>query len=88
MQTKKHSFYEALSNTAIGFIISLSATFVIFPLLDIPTTSGQNIVITLFFTVISIIRGYVIRRWFNEAPAVEINNDQYCSDFRAKNKKP
>ena len=66
MQTKTHSFYEALSNTMVGFIISLSATFVIFPLLDIPTSSGQNIVITLFFTVISVIRGYVMRRWFNE----------------------
>lgn len=65
MQTKTHSFYEALSNTAIGFLISLAATFVIFPLVGLPTSPGQNLAITCFYTVISIVRGYVIRRWFN-----------------------
>lgn len=65
MQTKTHSFYEALCNTAVGFLISLSATFVIFPLLAIPTSAGQNVVITLFFTAISIARGYLLRRFFN-----------------------
>lgn len=66
MQTKKLSFYEAISNTGVGFIISLSATFVIFPLVGVPTTPGQNVLVTVCYTVISIIRNYVVRRWFNE----------------------
>ncbi|WP_435135757.1 DUF7220 family protein [Formosa sp. A9] len=66
MQTKTQSFIEAMTNTAVGFGISLAATFVIFPVLGIATTPSKNLLITLFFTVISITRGYVIRRWFNQ----------------------
>jgi hypothetical protein len=66
MQTKKQSFLESVTNTAIGFIISLASTFVIFPLMGLHSTAGKNIVITLFFTLVSILRGYVIRRFFNK----------------------
>lgn len=66
MQSKKQSFLEAITNTAVGFIISLAATFVIFPVVGVQSTGLKNIVITLFFTVISILRGYVLRRFFNK----------------------
>ncbi len=66
MQTKKHSLIEAITNTAVGFFISLSATFLIFPIVGIESTGFKNVVITLFFTVISVFRGYVIRRFFNK----------------------
>ena len=65
MQTKKHSLIEACSNTAIGFVISYASTFIIFPIVGIASSSTKNLVITLFFTVISIIRGYLVRRFFN-----------------------
>jgi len=65
MQSKKHSFIEALSNTAIGFVISYASTFLIFPLVGLQSSSGKNLLITIFFTVISILRGYFIRRYFN-----------------------
>lgn len=65
-QTKKQSFLESLTNTGIGFIISLAATFVIFPLVGYQTTVSKNIIVTLFFTVVSILRGYIIRRYFNK----------------------
>jgi len=66
MQTKKQSFLEAITNTAIGFGISYASTFLIFPLVGLKTSAGTNLLITIYFTVISIIRGYVIRRWFNK----------------------
>lgn len=65
-QTKKQSFIESITNTAVGFLISLAATFVIFPLVGYKTTVSKNIIVTLFFTAISILRGYVIRRYFNK----------------------
>lgn len=67
MQTKRNSFIEATTNTAIGFIISLASTFLVFPLVGVNTTSKQNLEVTLYFTVISIIRGYVLRRMFNKS---------------------
>ncbi|MDB0603166.1 hypothetical protein PL373_18945 [Tenacibaculum maritimum] len=66
MQTKKQSFIESITNTTVGFCISLGATFIIFPIVGISSTGIKNIAVTLFFTVISIIRGYVIRRFFNK----------------------
>jgi hypothetical protein len=66
MQTKKQSFIESLTNTAIGFTISFISTFGIFPLVGLHTSAQQNLLITVYFTLISILRGYVIRRWFNK----------------------
>lgn len=66
MQTKKQSLVEAITNTTVGFCISLLATFIIFPLVEIESTGTKNVIVTVFFTVISILRGYLIRRIFNK----------------------
>ena len=65
MQTRLHSALEAVANTAIGFVISLVATATVLPLAGVQTSLRQNVGITAAFTVISIVRGYLIRRWFN-----------------------
>jgi len=64
-QTKKQSLTEAFINVAVGFIISLISTIIIFPLMDIASTPSKNLLITLFFTVISVLRSYGLRRYFN-----------------------
>jgi hypothetical protein len=56
---------ESLANTAFGFIISIAASFLIFPLLGVTTTAVQNIGAVVAFTVVSILRNYIIRRAFN-----------------------
>ncbi|EGV44405.1 hypothetical protein BZARG_765 [Bizionia argentinensis JUB59] len=66
MQTKKQSLTESLSNTAVGFGVSYASTFLIFPLLGIATNAGTNLIIVIYFTIISILRGYAIRRFFNK----------------------
>lgn len=66
MQKRKHSILEILASTAIGFAISLSALYFIFPFFGIESTHSKNLGITIFFTVISIIRGYFVRRLFNK----------------------
>lgn len=64
-QTKRQSLTEAFINVAVGFVISLIATIIIFPLMDIESTTSKNFQITLFFTVISVLRSYGLRRYFN-----------------------
>ncbi|MBV7268394.1 DUF7220 family protein [Winogradskyella luteola] len=64
-QTKKQSLKEAVTNTAVGFVISYLSTFAIFPLVGFHSNPSKNLVITIYFTIISILRSYVIRRWFN-----------------------
>lgn len=66
MQSKKQSLVESITNTFVGFIISLTAIFLILPLFGVESTPIKNIGITLCFTIISILRGYLIRRFFNK----------------------
>lgn len=66
MQTKKQSLIESLTNVAIGYGISLLSLFIIFPILGIESSTGKNFLITGYFTVLSITRSYVIRRFFNK----------------------
>jgi hypothetical protein len=68
-QTKKQSFLESLTNAAIGFTISLAATFLIFPLVGFESSLSKNLIVTIFFTAVSIARGYLIRRFFNNKTA-------------------
>jgi len=65
MQTKKQSFKEIVISTAIGFTISLIATFIVLPIWGIQSSSSQNLGVTICYTVISILRGYFVRRHFN-----------------------
>lgn len=64
-QTKKGSLYEALTNTAVGWVINYVANILILPMFGLMVTYGQAFWIGCIFTVISIIRSYVMRRVFN-----------------------
>jgi hypothetical protein len=66
MQSKNKSIVESLTNTVTGLLTSFLIQIVIYPLLDIPVTVGQNILITLVFFIASFFRGYLIRRFFNK----------------------
>ena len=66
MQSKKHSTLESLTNTVVGLLTSFAIQLVIYPLLNIPVTLNQNIIITVVFFVVSFLRGYIIRRVFNK----------------------
>ena len=65
MQTKNKSLIEAVSNTIIGLGTSFAIQLIIYPVLNIPVSIGQNIIITAVFFIVSIIRSYLVRRLFN-----------------------
>ena len=65
-QKKKHSVIESFSGTIIGLLTSFIIQIVIYPILEIPVSVGQNIIITAVFFVASFLRGYLVRRLFNK----------------------
>lgn len=65
-QSKKYSAIESITNVFVGLITSFLIQLVLYPMLNIPVTFSQNIIITLVFFVASFIRGYLIRRFFNK----------------------
>jgi hypothetical protein len=64
-QTRIGSLIEAVFNTCIGFSINYTANLFIFPLFGFHITPGANFVLGMIYTVISVVRSYCIRRWFN-----------------------
>jgi len=66
MQNRLNSFIESIANVIIGFLINFIANIYILPLFGFNITISQSIQIGLIFTLISIIRSYLIRRWFNK----------------------
>ena len=65
-QTKKQSMIETVLNVTIGYIVAILSQIVVFPMFDINIEFKDNLLIGGYFTVISIIRGYFIRRLFNK----------------------
>lgn len=64
-QTRLASAAEAAANTAIGFVISWAATLIILPLFGLHPSAADGFGITVAFTALSLVRGYVLRRLFN-----------------------
>jgi membrane protein implicated in regulation of membrane protease activity len=64
-QSRLVSLIETLINTLVGFGISFIGWPIAAALVDMQYTTGQHWLIVAFFTALSIARGYVIRRWFN-----------------------
>ena len=65
MQTRRQSMIETAASVAIGYVVALLSQIVIFPMFGIHATMTDNLLIGAWFTVISIIRGYSVRRFFN-----------------------
>lgn len=65
-QTKLESLLEASVNIVSGFIVSfLLWTYVVAPLWGLKMNTYDNLGIVLIFTVSSLLRGYIWRRFFN-----------------------
>lgn len=66
MQSKTQSLTETVISTFIGLAVSLITQIVVFPLYGMQVSFNQNIQITIIFTIVSIARGYFVRRYFNK----------------------
>jgi len=65
-QSRLESLLEATVSVAIGFVVSyLFWRWVVVPLYDMQVSERQNLEITALFTVLSISRSYLMRRFFN-----------------------
>ena len=65
MQSKKDSLIESLTSTTIGWLIGVILNLTILPLFDYDITVVDSLWVSLIFTAVSVIRSYIIRRWFN-----------------------
>lgn len=64
-QTRKQSMVETVAGVTIGYLVALASQLAIFPLFGIHVGIADNLLIGAWFTVVSIARGYAVRRLFN-----------------------
>ena len=67
MQTKRESFIEQSLNVLSGLLLSIFIIQpIVFGMYGIKFSMSENFQIATIFTIVSIIRGYIWRRYFNK----------------------
>lgn len=66
MQSRTHSFIETIVNIGIGYTFNIASQLFIFPMFGIHLPFSEHLLMGLYFTVFSILRGYLVRRWFTK----------------------
>jgi hypothetical protein len=64
-QSRVGSLIEAWLNVAVGYGVAVASQVIIFPLYGVAVPLGDNLMIGLWFTGVSLAKSYIIRRWFN-----------------------
>ena len=64
-QTRTASAVEAVANVLVGYFVALASPLVIFAAYGVHLSLGQNAMIGVWFTLVSLVRSYVLRRLFN-----------------------
>jgi hypothetical protein len=69
MQSRRHSLLEACTNVAAGILVAWAVTFAVFPWFGYEARWDKSLGISLIFTVVSLVRSYLLRRLFNRFEA-------------------
>lgn len=64
-QSRVASFFETLTSTVLGFVLSVVVQRALFPALGHDFGYVENMLVASVFTAVSILRGYTVRRVFN-----------------------
>ncbi len=65
MQSRLGSLVESLANVAIGYGVAVGAQLLVFPLFGVVIPLSSNLAIGIIFTLVSLVRSYLLRRLFN-----------------------
>lgn len=63
-QSKLTSLFKSLVSTGVGFVVAFFANMLILPWFGLEISHSANLLLTAVYTVISIVRGYVLERLF------------------------
>jgi hypothetical protein len=65
MQSKQRSALEAVTNVVVGFLVAVGENLIVLPAFGYNVTVYDSFAIGWFFTPISMIGAYALRRLFN-----------------------
>lgn len=65
MQSRWMSLVESATNIVVGYCLAVLTQVLVFPLFGVSVSLGENLGIGAVFTVVSLVRSFVLRRIFN-----------------------
>ncbi|WP_099863757.1 DUF7220 family protein [Pararhizobium haloflavum] len=63
-QSRAMSLFEAATNVLVGYWLAVATQLVIFPWFGLPARLSDSMAMGAIFTIVSLARGYVLRRIF------------------------
>jgi len=63
-QSRIMSMVEAATNVVVGYVLAIATQIVVFPWFGIETGLAEHLTIGLAFVGVSLVRGYLLRRFF------------------------
>ena len=63
-QSRTMSLVEAAANVVVGYVLAIATQIVVFPWFGIETGLAEHLTIGLAFVGVSLVRGYLLRRFF------------------------
>ena len=74
MQSRMGSFAESLLNILIGYSVALASQVIIFKWYGVHLGMKDQAMIGIWFTIVSIVRSYIVRRFFNRLTIRKMQN--------------
>ena len=66
-QTRTMSLVEAVTNVIVGYVLAVITQLLVFPLFGLEAALGEHLAIGAAFVMVSLARGYLLRRLFEAA---------------------
>ena len=70
-QSRLMSMVEAITNVVVGYGVAVVTQILIFPIFGLQTTLGQNLAMGGIFTIVSLLRSFALRLFFESFRVAE-----------------
>ena len=70
-QSRLMSLVEAITNVVVGYGVAVMTQILIFPVFGLQTSLGQNLAMGGIFTIVSLLRSFALRRFFESFRVAE-----------------
>ena len=75
-QSPTMSLVEATANVVVGYVLAIATQIVVFPWFGIKTGLAEHLGIGLAFVGVSLVRGYALRRLFEQIRVASHSGDR------------
>jgi uncharacterized membrane protein len=70
-QSRLMSLVASIANVVVGFLLALLTQIAVFPVFGLVVSGTDNLLISVIFTAVSLVRSFILRRFFEAVRARE-----------------